>query len=135
MCVPASSENQLIAERYINFMLSEEVAVANAEYTCYASPNTIVTQNAEYQEYMASIHPDAMDILYNEDNPVKTIFYENLPREKLTMLNGLWEELKIDSSIGNSFYVICGVLVALIFVFALFYVIRKKKRAKYYEDL
>jgi spermidine/putrescine transport system substrate-binding protein len=135
MCVPASSENQLIAERYINFMLSEEIAVANAEYTCYASPNTVVTQNAEYQEYMASIHPDAMNILYNEEHPVKTIFYENLSREKLTMLNSLWEELKIDSSIGNSFYIICGVLVAFISAFALYYIIRQKKRAKYYENL
>lgn len=135
MCVPASSENQLIAERYINFMLSEEIAVANAEYTCYASPNTVVTQNAEYQEYMASIHPDAMNFLYNEEHPVKTIFYENLSREKLTMLNNLWEELKIDSSIGNSFYIICGVLVAFISAFALYHIIRQKKRAKYYENL
>ena len=135
MCVPSSSENQLIAERYINFMLSEEIAVANAEYTCYASPNTLVTQNPDYQEYMNAIHPDAMNILYNEDHPVKTLFYKNLSREKLTMLNGLWEELKIDSSIGNSFYIICGVLVTIIVAFALFHVIRQKKRAKYYENL
>lgn len=133
MCVPAASENKLIAERYINFMLSEEIAVANAEYTCYACPNTLVTQNDEYQEYMASIHPDAMSILYNEDQTIKTTFYQNLSEEKLTMLNGLWEELKIDSSIGNSFYIICGVLVTIIAFLLAFYIIRKKKREKYYD--
>ena len=84
MCVPAASENKLIAERYINFMLSEEIAVANAEYTCYACPNTLVTQNDEYKEYMASIHPDAMSILYNEDQTIKTTFYQNLPKDRLT---------------------------------------------------
>lgn len=133
MCVPAASENKLIAERYINFMLSEEIAVANAEYTCYACPNTLVTQNDEYKEYMASIHPDAMSILYNEDQTIKTTFYQNLSEEKLTMLNGLWEELKIDSSIGNSFYIICGILVAIIAFLLAFYIIRKKKREKYYD--
>lgn len=133
MCIPATSEHKLIAERYINFMLSEQIAVANAEYTCYASPNTLVTQNEEYQEYMASIHPDAMSILYNEDHSIKTIFYKNLSEEKLTMLNNLWEELKIDSSIGNSFYIVCGVMVTILVIMAIVYWVKKKKREKYYD--
>ena len=131
MCIPAASENQLIAERYINFMLSEQIAVANAEYTCYASPNTLVTNNTEYIEYMKSIHPDAMNILYSENAEVKTTFYKNLSREKLTMVNSLWEELKIESSIGNSIYIGCGIIVAILVVFAVFHIIRKKKRERY----
>ena len=47
MCIPKTSKNKLAAERYINFMLSEKPAIANAEYTYYASPNRLVRENAE----------------------------------------------------------------------------------------
>lgn len=134
MCIPATSNNQLIAERYIDFMLSEEPAIANAEYTCYASPNVLVTNNQEYIDYMAELHPDAMKILYSEDNDFETTFYKNLSREKLTMLNSLWEELKIESPIGNSIYIGCGILVAALAVVAVVFVVRKKKRERYDED-
>lgn len=134
MCIPATSNNQLIAERYIDFMLSEQPAIANAEYTCYASPNLLVTNNQEYIDYMAELHPDAMKILYSEDNDFETTFYKNLSREKLTMLNSLWEELKIESPIGNSIYIGCGILVAVLAVVAVVFVVRKKKRERYDED-
>lgn len=134
MCVPAGSKNQLIAERYINFMLSEEPAVANAEYTCYASPNSLVTSSQDYIDYMRELHPDAMSILYSENTDFHTTFYKNLSREKLTMLNSLWEELKIESSVGSSIYIICGVLVVGIAAMAVFFTVRKKKRERYDED-
>ena len=131
MCVPASSKNQLIAERYINFMLSEEPAIANAEYTCYASPNTLVTSSQDYIDYMSDLHPDAMSILYSENTDFKTTFYKNLSREKLTLINTLWEELKIESSVGNAIYIGCGILVAVIAAVIVVSVIRKKKRENY----
>ncbi len=134
MCVPAASKNQLIAERYINFMLSTEPAVANAEYTCYASPNSLVTSSQDYIDYMRELHPDAMSILYSENTDFKTTFYKNLSREKLTMLNSLWEELKIESSVGGSIYIICGVLVVGIAAAAVFFTVRKKRRERYDED-
>ncbi len=134
MCVPAGSKNQLIAERYINFMLSEEPAVANAEYTCYASPNELVIESQDYIDHMSELHPDAMSILYFEDTDYNTTFYKNLSREKLMLLNSLWEELKIESSVGGSIYIICGVLVAGIAVVAVFAVLRKKKRERYYDE-
>ena len=115
-------------------MLSEQPAIANAEYTCYASPNLLVTNNQEYIDYMAELHPDAMKILYSEDNDFETTFYKNLSREKLTMLNSLWEELKIESPIGNSIYIGCGILVAALAVVAVVFVVRKKKRERYDED-
>lgn len=134
MCVPAGSKNQLIAERYINFMLSEEPAVANAEYTCYASPNELVIESQDYIDYMSELHPDAMSILYSENTDLSTTFYKNLSREKLTMLNSLWEELKIESSVGGSIYIICGVIVVGIAAVAIFFTVRKKKRERYDED-
>ena len=38
MCIPTGCQNQELAEIFINYMLSEEAAVANAEYIYYASP-------------------------------------------------------------------------------------------------
>lgn len=37
MCIPSCAQNKELAEIFINYMLSEEPAVANAEYTYYAS--------------------------------------------------------------------------------------------------
>jgi hypothetical protein len=50
MCIPKSSKNKEVAKEYINFMLSEEAAVANAIYNGYASPNTLVQNSEEYRE-------------------------------------------------------------------------------------
>ena len=94
MCILNTSQNPEIAERYINFMLSEEPAIANAEATYYASPNKLVVNSTTYQEDMAEVHEDAMDILYGLDAIPKQ-FYENLPDETLELINALWEELKI----------------------------------------
>ena len=42
MCIPTGCRDQELAECFINFMLSREAAVANAEYIYYASPNRLV---------------------------------------------------------------------------------------------
>lgn len=94
MCILNTSKNPEIAERYINFMLSEEAAVANAEATYYASPNKLVVNSATYQEDMKEVHEDAMTILYGLDGIPKQ-FYENLPDETLELINELWEKVKI----------------------------------------
>ena len=135
MCIPASSKNKELAEAYINFMLSEEAAVANAEYTYYASPNSLVINSDEYIEYMEDIHPDVMNILYSEDSPVETSAYRNLSPEKLTMINDLWEELKIESTIGTSIYIICAVILAALIAFAVVSIVRKRKRDKLCSNL
>ena len=135
MCIPASSTKKELAEAYINFMLSEEPAVANAEYTYYASPNSLVINSDEYIEFMEDIHPDVMNILYSEDSPVKTSAYRNLSPEKLTMVNDLWEELKIESTIGTSIYIMCAVILAVLIMSAIASIIRKRKRDKLCSDL
>ena len=79
MCVPTCSTHPEIAERYINFMLSEDIAVANAEYISYASPNRLVYENEDYMADMQDIHEDAMEILYpSAENTVFTSYYQNL---------------------------------------------------------
>lgn len=134
MCVPATSQNPLVAERYIDFMLSEQAAVANAEYICYASPNKLVTENADYIATMQAIHPDAMEILYGT-NGLEMQFYENLPAEQLLLLNDLWEDLKIESSINGTIIVLAGVIVGGCVAAGVFFYVRGRKRRRYITDL
>ena len=97
MCIPTCCENKELAEIFINYMLSEEPAVANAEYTYYASPNKLVYENAGYIEEMGE---EAMGILYQSANSFKEQYdknaYRNLNREMLDYVNTLWETVKIN---------------------------------------
>ncbi len=97
MCIPTCAQNKELAEIFINYMLSEEPAVANAEYTYYASPNRIVYTNETYiedmgEETMAVLYPELGDFAekYN------TRAYRNLDKETLRYLNTLWENVKIN---------------------------------------
>lgn len=132
MCIPANAEHYDLALEYINFMCSEAPAVANAEYHYYASPNRLVTENADYVAYMESIHPDAMKILYNDVETIRADAYLNLSPEKLTLMNDLWEELKVESSIGTAIYVICGVILAALAALAVSTVLRRRRWSKLY---
>ena len=97
MCIPACCQNQELAERFINFMLSEEAAIANAEYTYYASPNQLVYTNEGYIENMGE---EAMEILYRNADGFREAYnknaYRNLPAETLSYINTLWETVKIN---------------------------------------
>ena len=96
MCIPTCCQNKELAEIFINYMLSEEPAIANAEYICYASPNSVVYENEEYRE---DIGEDTYDILYmgteNFRENYNTYAYRNLPQDMLEYMNTLWENLKI----------------------------------------
>ena len=133
MCIPACSENYELALEYINFMLTEEIAIANAEYICYASPNVQVFENEDYIAYMQEeCHPDAISILYDFDIN-KMEFYHDLPTETRNLMNSLWEDLKIESTIGASVYVICAAIVLFVLGFGIFSFVRKRIRASYYD--
>ncbi len=134
MCVPAGSSNKELAMHYINFMCSEEAAVANAEYTYYASPLETVVNNQGYQETMSEVHEDAMNILYGEEaTSVPTQPYMNLSPERLVLLNDLWEELKVESSIGDGIYILCAVILALLLLLLIFQLLKKRRWAKLYD--
>ena len=97
MCIPSCCENKELAEVFINFMLSREAAVANAEYIYYASPNRLVYEDPEYIEDMGE---DTMDILYPGIGSFRDEYnrsaYRNLDQDTLTFVNSLWETLKIN---------------------------------------
>ena len=131
MCIPANSKNYDLAHLYIDFMCSEEIAVANAEYTYYASPMTTVVENEEYRDYMGDY---AMEILYGEEaQKVKTQAYLNLSPDRLMMLNDLWEELKVESSIGTGIYVCCIAIVAALVLLVIAQILKKRRWAKLYD--
>lgn len=130
MCIPKSSQNKTVAERYIDFMLTEAPAVANAEYTYYASPNLAVQENAEYIEYMNSIKEGGYDLMYGTDD-VPTSTYENLDPETLLLVNTLWEELKSDLEVGLPIYIICAVILIVLIGGGTFLGLRKRYRDRY----
>lgn len=86
-CVLKGAKNKLAAELYINFLLEPEVALANAEYICYASPHTEVFGNPEYSFYQD-------EILYPEDGKFKTQLFLNLDPEILALMSTLWDDVK-----------------------------------------
>jgi spermidine/putrescine transport system substrate-binding protein len=97
MCIPTSCQNKELAEIFINYMLSSDAAIANAEYISYASPNSLVYENEEYLDNMGE---DAIEILYpgieNFAELYNTYAYRNLDTATLDYINTLWENLKIN---------------------------------------
>lgn len=97
MCIPTCTKNKELAEIFINYMLSEEAAIANAEYINYASPNRLVYENPAYIEDMGE---EAMEILYPEMGDFSELYnqyaYRTLDNEMLYYLNNLWETVKIN---------------------------------------
>ncbi len=130
MCIPKSSKNKELAEMYIDFMLTEEPAIANAEYTYYASPNRVVRENQEYIDYMNDIKDNGYEIMYGTEN-VKATPYQNLPGEQLALINNLWEELKSDIEISPVIYVLCTVIIVALSSLGIFFAVRKKMRNSY----
>lgn len=86
-CILKGAQNKLAAELYINFLLEPEVALANAEYICYASPHTEVYTNPEYSFYQN-------EILYPEEGKFKTQLFLNLDPEILALMSSLWDDVK-----------------------------------------
>jgi len=87
VCVPKNAQNYDAAMLYINFLLEPEVALANAEYICYASPNTSVTENPDYYLYQNEIlYPTA-------ENMPKTQYFHDISPEIRSYYEKLWEEI------------------------------------------
>ena len=96
MCIPKCCQDKKLAEIFINYMLSEEPAIANAEYTYYASPNSLVYDNDGYREDLGE---ETLEILYPGIEEFQTQYnkyaFRNLSSELLGKINSLWESLKI----------------------------------------
>lgn len=97
MCIPTCTQNKKLAEIFINYMLSEKAAIANAEYIKYASPNRLVYENEDYQKDMTE---EAMEMLYPDFDDFTNLYnqyaYRTLDAETLDYINTLWENVKIN---------------------------------------
>ena len=147
MCIPKTSKNQALAESYINFMLMVDEdfdegflnymedlgedfyspAIANAEYTYYASPNQKVVDDEGYRDCMNEIKDDAYEKMYGTED-IKTTAYKNLSGERLAMINSLWEDLKSDITVSPTIYIICISIVGTLVFCGVFFAVRRKKR-------
>lgn len=127
ICIPSSSQNKEAAEVYINFLLREDVALANAEYICYASPNKTVINNDDY-----SLKGD--EILYPEekDKP-ETEYFHNLDPQTQLVMTSLWDNLKIDGNQNTGTYVGLISFCVIAIGTTLFFKIRQRRRASYYD--
>ncbi|MBE6730000.1 MAG: spermidine/putrescine ABC transporter substrate-binding protein [Ruminococcaceae bacterium] len=89
VCIPKCCQNYEAAMLYINFLLEPEIALANAEYIGYASPNTAVINNTDYCYY-------GNEILYpKEENMPKTEYYRNLSDDIRYYYENLWIDVKL----------------------------------------
>ena len=125
-CIPVGCQNKEGAELYINFLLREDVALANAEYICYATPNKAVRENKDYSLKDEKIlYPDEADM-------PKTQYYHNLPPETLMLMTSLWDNLKIEGNDDTSIYVGLISFCSIVIVYAVYRTVRKKKRERMY---
>jgi len=132
-CIPTCARNKEIAELYINFLCSEEPAVANAEYTYYGSPNLLVRENEEYIEVLSEVHPDAVSLLYPaEEDKVTATYYHALDDTTQVLENDLWAQLKIESTQSTWIPITAWTIVGTLIVFLGFGIIRNKIRESKY---
>ena len=128
ICIPKCSQNYDAAIKYINFMLDPEVALSNAFYIGYATPNTGVLQSEDYAEMRENPY------LYpSKENMPDTEYFHNLPQESLLRLSELWNEIRVHGTDITEVYVgfaIVGI-AALIFSVRKSYI--RKKREYWYN--
>ena len=149
MCIPKSSKNPEVAKEYINFMLSEEVAAANAAYIGYASPNTLVyNSDTGYinEEYLDEMGDEWISLLYdNKPEDVNAAYnalfggdifagcYESFSPEINSRVNTLWENLKLTDSTELWVHVTAITIVVGVVALGVYSVYTKKKRSRDYR--
>lgn len=126
MCIPKDTQNKEAAELYINFMCSEEIAVANANYICYASPHKLVLESDDYD-----LKGDPVLYPAEEEKP-PTEMFENLDNETQQYMTTLWNEVKLGGNFNLDAYIGLSVSVLLVIAYLIYKFIKKKKRAAYY---
>lgn len=131
ICIPKNAKNKAAAEAYINFLLDPDIAMENANYLGYATPNTAVLTREDYEL-------KGNEYLYPEDQKMpKTEYFYNLPQKTLTLMTDLWSELKASQNIEAGeeqktdytwLYVGVGAVVVIAAAVIVYKVVKKKKR-------
>lgn len=127
MCIPKTAQNKGAAELYINFMEEPQIALANAETICYATPNVVVRDLDDYT-YKGN------RTLYPPDSIMKNYqYFHNLPDSTQTLMSTYWSDLKINGNRNTSVYVGLGCFAALFLIMGITTVVRRRRREKYYD--
>ena len=131
-CIPKCVQNKKGAEAFINFMQEPQVALENAEFIFYASPNTAVRNNKDYSLYQnEAVYPSVM--------PAGQ-YFENLAQNILELQSDLWTNVKsgnlsVDSKLNNrKIYIESAALAGIIVVVAAVKIITTIRKRKI-EDL
>ena len=75
MCIPKTTQNKELAEKFINYMLEPEVAKANAEYLGYSTPN-----QAAYELLDEDVKNN--ELIYPSDEYLSKCYtFSNLPQD------------------------------------------------------
>ena len=89
ICIPKNTQNHEAALMFINFLLEPDIALANAEYIGYASPNTAVVNNENYYYYGNKIlYPDEADM-------PKTQYFHDIDKDIRNYYENLWIDVKL----------------------------------------
>jgi spermidine/putrescine transport system substrate-binding protein len=124
MCVPSASQNKKGAEAFINFMMEPEVALANAEYIYYATPNKAVLENEDYSlGDSEAVYPK---------NLRNTQEFHNLPTDTLQYMNSLWMKVKGEND-AQGLYIGFFSVIAVVVVIIIAHILKKKRMAKFYD--
>ena len=124
MCIPSASQNKKGAEAFINFMLEPEIALANAEYIYYATPNKAVLENEDY----SLIDSEAV---YPETVKNGQAFH-NLPTDTMQYMNNLWMKVKGENNTQGLYAGFFSVII-LVVIIIIINIIKKAKMKKYYN--
>ncbi len=124
MCIPKGSQNKKGAEAFINFMMEPEIALANAEYIYYATPNTAVLENEAYSlADSEAVYPE---------NLQNTQEFHNLPTDTLQYMNNLWMKVKGENDAGGLYIGFFSVIAAIV-VILIVHILKKNRMKKYYN--
>ena len=87
MCIPTCCQNKSAAEKYINFMCRDDVALANAEYIGYASPISAVKEELDEESTSEFFYPS------DEKLATECEVFNRLSDETNTYISTKWEDL------------------------------------------
>ena len=124
MCIPQGTQNKRGAEAFINFMMEPEIALANAEYIYYATPNKAVLENDDYSLIDSEAVYPSGDFEAQE--------FHNLPNDTLQYMNTLWMKVKGENNTAG-LYIAFFAAIAVIILIIVANIFKKKRMKRYYE--
>lgn len=122
LCIPKTAQHQAEAEQYINFLCRTDIALLNAEYIGYSTPQ---------EEARALLDPEISE---NENfyPPAevleKTEVFLTLPADVSAHMDSLWMKLKLPDPIWAVCTILVGVAAVIILGYSAVRMVRRKKR-------